>query len=1018
MLDGFFEALPEKRISPEALAQNTGYSVLELRDKKNRIEWEAWLTFADNCSRVWTDAELIELGGAFTKSKVLRAFFAIARLLYSPKDFYKWTVESMGAGAQMFTPINSTYREVTASELEIKVLTADGYAVSPQFFLFTLGGFRALPKALRVREATVEITMVERGAIYVIHVPNSGSRITSFFRKLIAWPMSARIAAIELKEAYETLLKRNQELESSRLIIDEQARRLQTAHTIGLALRRANGLDATLAVASELLVSEGLFSHAQIFLTRDAEGRSIATSAEAGVSTLGHALNEHLLVSRGETVGRIVVAIPRDQNQESLTKLIDFLMPTLSTAIDDALAMTSLSDYRENLERKVVERTEELKKARDEIARNFNELQAAKLARDRIFANVNHELRTPLSLILLAAEATRDREAKTMQERSRVDLANVAAGGRRLLRLIDDLLALAAGQEGKLELSIFASDVAQILDQVVTMWLPAAEKFKVGLVYEGPQTATIEVDPQAFERMITNLVSNAIKFTPGGGTITVALTASSGSVQVSVRDTGIGLSEDFKQRAFGRFEQGAAAVNATSRGSGIGLSLVKTLAEAHRGSVSVESQEGAGTTFTITLPAKQDYTKVRAPTESAQLILAPSDFGLRPTNTDAPTVLESFGEATATALVAEDDPELRGAIAEVLRADYRVLVASDGVQALALAHKHLPDVLVSDIGMPGMDGFELSRRFRELPGNRLAPVILLTAFRTLKDRLIGFESGAVDYITKPFDPEELKARVRSQLAVRDLALRLHEAEKIATLSVLSSGLAHEFRNPANGIVNAIEPIKEILAGETLVERESLDQLLRVVSEGAAQIRHLSKHLLGVGRQGDLQLRKESFPLIARRALAMLTPPAGVIVEDKSDFAGEVFCAAPLLTQSLCNLLENAVQACGRDGCVTLAAHSRGDWLDIEVHDSGTGIAADMRERVFDPFFTTKGPGGGTGLGLTTARQIAASHGGTLTVSDAASGATLVLRLPLTDTARYQATAAREAAAAATAIKAN
>src|SRR5262249_10316333 len=161
--------------------------------------------------------------------------------------------------------------------------------------------------------------------------------------------------------------------------------------------------------------------------------------------------------------------------------------------------------------------------------------------------------------------------------------------------------------------------------------------------------------------------------------------------------------------------------------------------------------------------------------------------------------------------------------------------------------RHRPDLLVTDVGMPGMDGFELTRRFRELPGNRLAPVVVLTAHAGLTERLTGFDAGAIDYVLKPFDPAELRARIHSQLELRSAALKLSQSEKLAALGTLSAGLAHEMRNPANAIVNAIDPLRELLPPALLAPDQPVAQLLQVTRDCAEQVARLSKQLLDFKR---------------------------------------------------------------------------------------------------------------------------------------------------------------------------
>jgi signal transduction histidine kinase len=324
-----------------------------------------------------------------------------------------------------------------------------------------------------------------------------------------------------------------------------------------------------------------------------------------------------------------------------------------------------------------------------------------------------------------------------------------------------------------------------------------------------------------------------------------------------------------------------------------------------------------------------------------------------------------------------------------------VVLAGDGLTALRMAQQHMPDILVSDVGMPGMDGLELTRRFRELPGNRLAPVVLLTAFANLNDRLQGFGAGALDYVIKPFEPAELMARVHSQLELRSLALRLHQSENLAALGTLSAGLAHEMRNPANAIVNAIDPLSELLPAELRQEEHPVAQLVGVLRECATQIAMLSRQLLGFRRPGELEYQRTTVADVIARAHALTSQLfKNVELREALDYKGPFDCAAPLLTQVLSNLLENGAHAAGSGGWVQLASRVDGERLVIEVSDSGAGVPVELRERIFEPFFTTKPPGSGTGLGLTMARQIVERHAGVLDVREAAVGTLFHIEVPL------------------------
>jgi signal transduction histidine kinase len=319
-----------------------------------------------------------------------------------------------------------------------------------------------------------------------------------------------------------------------------------------------------------------------------------------------------------------------------------------------------------------------------------------------------------------------------------------------------------------------------------------------------------------------------------------------------------------------------------------------------------------------------------------------------------------------------------------------------------MAEAQRPDLLVSDIGLPGKDGLELTRQFAALPGNRLAPVLLLSAFAGLENRLSGFEAGAIDYLAKPFAPNELIARVQAQLERRKLALQLHDSEKLASIGTMTAGLAHEMRNPANALVNAIEPLIEMLPPEVRTPGSGVAELLEIIRDCSAQIGLLSRQLLGFRRGVQVAREPVDATLLVERALGILRPALrDVELRSELRFVGKVPCAPALVLQVLGNLLDNAAHAARKS-----AAPTEAGWVSIttreergrfvcEVADSGPGVATALRERIFEPFFTTKAPGEGSGLGLSTARQIAQRHEGALFVRPTPGGSTFRFELPLT-----------------------
>src|SRR5262249_13069773 len=235
-------------------------------------------------------------------------------------------------------------------------------------------------------------------------------------------------------------------------------------------------------------------------------------------------------------------------------ELLAFIAPTLAMALQNALSYQALADYRSGLERLVEERTGELRQARDQLAGTVVELREAQGARERFFGNITHEIRTPLSLILLAVADIQSRAGSMLDDRARGGLGAVNDAAHKLVRLVDELLLLAAGREDKLRTAPERTDLGALIAAVIAAWQPAAEA--AGLVLTSQVAPVIaHVDPVALERIASNLVSNAVKYTPRGGSVAVELADEPDGIRLSVLDTGIGMSDDLHGRLFGRFER-------------------------------------------------------------------------------------------------------------------------------------------------------------------------------------------------------------------------------------------------------------------------------------------------------------------------------------------------------------------------------------------------------------------------------------------------------------------------------
>ena len=398
------------------------------------------------------------------------------------------------------------------------------------------------------------------------------------------------------------------------------------------------------------------------------------------------------------------------------------------------------------------------------------------VAKSDFFANVSHELRTPLALIAGPVQDALAADALDADTRRRFEM--IARNSERLTGLVDRILDLTRVEAGAVEPHPVAVDVAAVTDGVAANFRPAIERMGLDFVVERgdlPRQAYVDVD--MYERIVLNLLSNALKFTPQGR-IGLSLSGDEGGYVVSVSDTGIGIPEKDRDHVFDRFRQLAGSDERRSReGAGIGLSIVRQLVGLLGGSISLDTGEGRGSTFTVRLPWGQPPTQSASrpsiTPRPAESFISEAAAWAGPDEGDADTPARAV-TGRPTLLVVEDNPDMRWHVTRHLRDDYDVVTSRDGVEALARMRAARPDIVLADVMMPRMDGLTLVREIREDPTLRDLPVVLLSARAGVEASTIGLTMGADDYVVKPFDPTELRARlsanlVRSRSRSRDAA---------------------------------------------------------------------------------------------------------------------------------------------------------------------------------------------------------------------------------------------------------
>lgn len=387
----------------------------------------------------------------------------------------------------------------------------------------------------------------------------------------------------------------------------------------------------------------------------------------------------------------------------------------------------------------------------------------------RFFTDISHELRT--SLTLIASPVTEVLEHETLTANARKHLTLVHKNTERMLHLVNQILDFRKIENKKMKVLLEKTDVLALLQRVMDNFRLIAEEKNINYQLETNREA-IEtwIDQDKFEKIIFNLLSNAFKYTPDNKSITVIAYVESDRLIVSIKDEGIGIDLQKQQTLFQRFET-LVKFNILQPSSGIGLSLVKELIELHCGNIEVKSQPGAGSEFTVIFPMNQKAYEGR---ENTEFIL--NDGSSIPTekkNEPEPIVeitsmadTTSSEEAPISILIVEDNVELRNFLSDVLSESYRIITATNGQEGLDQAREYIPDLIISDIMMPVMDGLDMVKSIKENREICHIPIILLSAKSSLDDRISGLEQGIDDYITKPFSATYLKTRIKSLLHQR------------------------------------------------------------------------------------------------------------------------------------------------------------------------------------------------------------------------------------------------------------
>lgn len=464
----------------------------------------------------------------------------------------------------------------------------------------------------------------------------------------------------------------------------------------------------------------------------------------------------------------------------------------IKVRLNEKLAKTNGELKRLNVE--LGEKNEEMKRLNEEVL----ELTHSRLV---FFTNISHELRTPLTLIADPVEMLL--EDTGIKGKSRELLKMVQRNALALQQLVSNILDFRKIQNGKMELKLYRFDIVKTLTMWVGDFQLTAERKQIRLHLDVDDlTGSHEMiaDQEKISRIVFNLLSNALKYTPAGGEIFVSLKDEGVNLRLDVRDTGKGISQDEADKIFERFFQAKGAAS----GTGIGLALVKSFVELHHGEARVESEPGKGSDFIVVIPRKQegdsqvihnDVDIVDNSTNASasdgknvvdESVLQYIDDGDRSRGKVQQLVSENTNRPTV--LVIDDNTDIRQYERTLLQDEYIVLEAADGKEGLSVAIKEVPDLVICDVMMPVMDGLEFTKQLKTNTATSHIPVIMLTAKNLEEHRTEGYEHGADSYITKPFHSKVLLARIENLLRQRQLLKNLYQGTKEAEKEISEAHL--------------------------------------------------------------------------------------------------------------------------------------------------------------------------------------------------------------------------------------
>ena len=670
-----------------------------------------------------------------------------------------------------------------------------------------------------------------------------------------------------------------------------------------------------------------------------------------------------------------------------------------------------------------------LEESNEKLAESNQKLVELDQIKNRFFANISHELRTPLTLLLAPLETLMQKFNRTLDAETREVLTTMHSNGMRLLKLINDLLDLVRLESGRLEVRHESLNVSDFVKGLASAARQVADDKRLRLeTIVDPELGSVIADRDKLEKILLNLVFNALKFTPAGGRVEVRAEKKDEAFVITVADTGMGIAAKSLPFVFDRFWQADGTSKRKYQGVGIGLALVKELTEVQGGTVKVESTEGVGTTFTVQLPYQKAEPVVKPePTPEDEHVTGETRTvsseewlanlyrraELFPAMTPLQDTLKPV-ESTRNgylpkALVADDEPDMLRFLKSQLAQHYEVLEAVDGQQAVEKAAQFLPDIILLDMMMPEKDGLQACRELRERTSTQSIPIVLLTARADEETKLAALGAGASDFLPKPFSTTELHVRIKNlveshqyqtKLSKQNLALestieqlkdtesQLVQTEKLASLGRMSAGIIHEINNPLNFATTGLYTLRNKRKYLVPEQQEEYAEILGDVEEGIKRVKTIVSDLRMFTHPETESRDQVVVAEVLGQALRFLAAEwkDRVVMAQAMDPQQTIWANKNKMIHVFTNLLQNSMDALktkefpnGEKATIKIEGKMQNGRSIIRIRDNGPGIDNEHLDKIFDPFFTTKDVGAGMGLGLSIVYRIVQECDGRISV---------------------------------------